>query len=99
MKPLDRIPAHQCFANWSLARDSYHYTFSSSQKDLFTGWKHPSELLAGDEGASLESASEDLMTASAESDLVQDMLTDCSVVASLSASMRHLCKGEDSVGQ
>lgn len=38
-----------------------------------------------------------MMAASADSDLVQDLLTDCSVVASLSAAMRHLCQKKDSV--
>ncbi|KAK1769193.1 cysteine proteinase [Phialemonium atrogriseum] len=97
--PWDAPPGPSAFAKTGeeMYMDSFEYTFSPTQQVLFTGWKHPSELVASGEAADPEKSCDNLMTASADSDLVQDMLTDCSVVASLSAAMRHLCPNKDSL--
>ncbi|KAH9222893.1 hypothetical protein DL95DRAFT_354002 [Leptodontidium sp. 2 PMI_412] len=57
---------------------------SECQIDNFGGWKRPDELF-------LESAKS--MTATTEIDLVQDITTDCSVVASLCAGTARAVKG------
>jgi hypothetical protein len=80
-----------------MIRDPSEFTLSPKQKDLFTGWKRPGELLARDGKLGDQESLGASMTASLGSDLVQDMVTDCSVVASLSAAMRHLAPKKDSV--
>lgn len=65
---------------------------SECQIDNFDGWKRPSELFPQqppEAGAS--------MTASKEIDLVQDITTDCSVVASLCAGTARAVKGHGKV--
>ena len=62
---------------------------SEFQIDNFDGWKRPGELFPGE--------FEKLMTASNEIDLVQDITTDCSVVASLCASTARAVKGHGKV--
>ncbi|CZT02038.1 related to calpain-like protease palBory [Rhynchosporium agropyri] len=57
---------------------------SGSQMNNFDGWKRPNEL-------SSENAR--LMTATSDIDLVQDITTDCSVVASLCAGTARAVKG------
>ncbi|KAB5570748.1 hypothetical protein GE09DRAFT_1271930 [Coniochaeta sp. 2T2.1] len=81
-----------------LYEDPSEYTLSPTQRDLFAGWKRPLELLS-DKASEVqpETLAHDMMTASPDSDLVQDMVTDCSVVASLSAAMSHLCPKADSL--
>lgn len=75
-------------------RDSSTFSFSSKQNEIFDGWKRPAELF-NDSGPELY---ENIMVAKTDCDLVQDITTDCSVVASLCAVMRHLKPGrKDSV--
>jgi hypothetical protein len=64
-------------------RDSPDLHLSDVQRDIFAGWKRPHDLLknAGNPGATSPTIS-----ASGQTDLVQDVLTDCSVVASLCAT-------------
>lgn len=77
-----------------LSSDTSAFSFSDKQQEIFDGWKRPSELFH-DSGPELY---ENIMVAQTDSDLVQDITTDCSVVASLCAVMRHLKPGQkDSV--
>ncbi|KAH1301617.1 hypothetical protein KXW28_003228 [Aspergillus fumigatus] len=62
---------------------------SDKQKDIFDGWKRPSELLAHAGGDTL------MMSVPEKTDLVQDVLTDCSVVASLCATTSRSERGLD----
>ncbi|KAK1145938.1 cysteine protease [Aspergillus melleus] len=65
---------------------------SDLQKHIFGGWKRPAELLARD----LEdpnSVVEPVMSVTGKTDLVQDVLTDCSVVASLCSTTSRLERG------
>lgn len=81
-----------------LYMDPFAFTFSPEQQDLFDRWKRPFELMAtahDHDGA--EQLSLDMMRAKPDCDLVQDMVTDCSVVSSLSAAMCHLCPKKDSL--
>ncbi|KAL2074759.1 hypothetical protein VTL71DRAFT_8538 [Oculimacula yallundae] len=57
---------------------------SDSQIDNFDGWKRPNEIFHESSG---------LMKATSEIDLVQDITTDCSVVASLCAGTARAVKG------
>ncbi|KAF5856093.1 cysteine protease [Aspergillus alliaceus] len=64
---------------------------SHLQRRVFDGWKRPAELLLKDaEDVNLVP----VMSVSGKSDLVQDMLTDCSVVASLCATTSMLERGQ-----
>ncbi|KAF3770212.1 cysteine proteinase, partial [Cryphonectria parasitica EP155] len=71
-------------------RDTSVFSFSSKQEEIFDGWKRPAEMF-NDSGPELY---ENIMVAKADCDLVQDITTDCSVVASLCAVMRHLKPGK-----
>lgn len=68
---------------------------SSSQKEIFAGWKRPRELLS--EKMTGNARSEPVMSVSGKVDLVQDMLTDCSVVASLCATTARAERWPDKV--
>lgn len=93
--PWEAPPTAEAFArapDGGLFTDSATYTFSPSQQRIFAGWKRALELGLID---TPEKASpEQLMRSTPDSDLIQDMVTDCSVVASLTAAMRHLCSGQ-----
>ncbi|KAG6364425.1 hypothetical protein INS49_006026 [Diaporthe citri] len=69
-----------------LFTDPSEFSFSKKQNEIFDGWKRPAEIF-NDSGPELF---ENIMVAKTNSDLVQDITTDCSVVASLCAVMRHL---------
>lgn len=66
--------------------DTSELSFSKKQNEIFEGWKRPTEIF-NDSGPELF---ENIMIARTDCDLVQDITTDCSVVASLCAVMRHL---------
>lgn len=99
--PWDHPPEPDAFTkkdNEELYVDLSPYTFSPAQQELFAGWKRPLELFPDPNGQlDTEKLSDDMMRASSDCDLVQDMVTDCSVVASLSAAMSHLCPKKDSL--
>ncbi|KAI9040087.1 calpain-like protease PalBory [Aspergillus affinis] len=65
---------------------------SDLQKNIFDGWKRPAELLA-DVAEDPDSVVVPLMSVTGKTDLVQDVLTDCSVVASLCATTSRLERG------
>ncbi|KAM0349277.1 hypothetical protein ACHAPU_003686 [Fusarium lateritium] len=65
--------------------DNATFTLSPRQAATFGGWKRPRDLHPG-----TEMDDEAFMNSSSGCDLVQDVTTDCSVVASLCASMRIL---------
>lgn len=66
---------------------------SPRQAATFDGWKRPMELHSSEGEADMEA----FMNSGDGCDLVQDLTTDCSVVASLCAAMRILT-GRNSVG-
>ncbi|RKU47891.1 cysteine protease [Coniochaeta pulveracea] len=93
--PWEGPPAAETFAkgpDGELFTDSATYTFSPSQQQILAGWKRPLEL--GLKHTSDQMSHDSLMRSTSDSDLIQDMVTDCSVVASLTAAMRHLCPGQ-----
>ncbi|KAM0336462.1 hypothetical protein ACHAPQ_004095 [Fusarium lateritium] len=88
-EPSDRdfqlIPGEEPFI------DNATFTLSPRQTATFGGWKRPRDLHPG-----TEIDDETFMNSSSGCDLVQDVTTDCSVVASLCAAMRILT-GRNSV--
>ncbi|KAF7585807.1 cysteine protease [Aspergillus hancockii] len=66
---------------------------SHLQKNVFDGWKRPAELLSKDAG-DVAGVAVPVTTVSGKTDLVQDMLTDCSVVASLCATTSMSERGQ-----
>lgn len=66
-----------------------HLGLSPTQLAVFDGWKRPEEIL----GSSIPT-----MNANQNLDLVQDVASDCSVVASLCASSARAEKGHPAVG-
>ncbi|KAL4780456.1 hypothetical protein BJX76DRAFT_46612 [Aspergillus varians] len=77
-----------------LFTDNPELHLSDLQRGIFAGWKRPHELLSGlvDE-AGMPLAP--VMAVSGKMDLVQDVLTDCSVVASLCATTSRSERGLD----
>lgn len=73
-------------------RDSTVYAMSNLQQSMLDGWKRPALLLTARE-RSKESWEAALMAPDGVCDLVQDITTDCSVVASLCAAMKILLLG------
>lgn len=65
---------------------------SIAQREIFAGWKRPNETFAAP-SANSENNFQVSMTAINEIDLVQDITTDCSVVASLCAGTARALKG------
>ncbi|KAF9886806.1 cysteine protease [Aspergillus nanangensis] len=69
---------------------------SSLQRSIFNGWKRPAELLAT-KAEKTDGTPLPAILVSDKMDLVQDVLTDCSVVASLCATTSRLERGLDKV--
>ncbi|KAL3457071.1 hypothetical protein BJX64DRAFT_293494 [Aspergillus heterothallicus] len=67
---------------------------SFQQRDIFAGWKRPHELLS-DHIDEIGEPLAPVMTMAGKTDLVQDVLTDCSVVASLCATTSRTERGLD----
>lgn len=77
--------------------DPSPFSLSAEQQAIFAGWKRPAEILA-ELGSGAPRQDDGSGTAAASAvDLVQDLATDCSVVASLCAAVRHLTSSEGSV--
>ncbi|KAI0014146.1 cysteine proteinase [Xylariaceae sp. FL0662B] len=78
--------------------DTSEFSFSARQSAVFAGWKRPLEIT----GQRSQKEPDDCesrfpMEAKHDYDLVQDITTDCSVVASLCASIKHLRPGLASI--
>lgn len=76
-----------------LVRDPTELELSDAQREIFAGWKRPHET-STEPPELLEDL---LMTSSDGIDLVQDITTDCSVVASLCAATARASKGHGTV--
>lgn len=82
---------------WHLSdfnRDPSELKLSEAQIETFAGWKRPHER---DDVSAQPLNDEILMNASKDIDLVQDITTDCSVVASLCAATARASKGHSKV--
>ena len=83
-----------------LLRDTTEFRFGIDQLGVFDGWRRPSEVLTveglkaeGQQQASIRPT----MTPKRTMDLVQDMTSDCSVVASLCAETARAELGHSKV--
>jgi calpain-7 len=72
---------------------------SDAQREIFAGWRRPRENLdQSSDGQNREPDDDHSLMASVDSiDLVQDITTDCSVVASLCAGTARASKGHGKV--
>ncbi|KAI0127736.1 PALB protein, partial [Xylariales sp. AK1849] len=80
-----------------LFSDPSNFPLSKRQEEVFAGWKRPLQLIGAGKDVDDEGFKRSLMEAEDDYDLVQDITTDCSVVASLCASIRHLQPGPTSI--
>lgn len=85
--------------NLTWTRDSPELHLSSQQRDVFAGWKRPKELLLQKHAGETDIPTVPAMAVTEKTDLVQDMVTDCSVVASLCAITSRYERGIDKVSQ
>ncbi|KAK4210963.1 calpain-like protease [Rhypophila decipiens] len=78
--PWETAPAPDTFTQAGPEGDVFvdpaTFSLSAEQESIFSGWRRPEQT-------------ENIMTATSEIDLAQDLATDCSVVASLCAAIRH----------
>ncbi|KAI1355677.1 PALB protein [Xylaria sp. FL0043] len=84
------------FFHGDIYSDPCSFTLSPRQKAILAGWKRPIEILKQRPKLYMDSGNR-AAEATDDYDLVQDITTDCSVVASLCASMKHLRPGPNSV--
>ncbi|KAJ5688618.1 Peptidase C2 calpain domain III [Penicillium macrosclerotiorum] len=74
--------------------DSPDLHLSECQTKIFAGWKRPSDLLHARNAANeTQDAVQPVMSVTGTTDLVQDVLTDCSVIASLCAATSRSERG------
>ncbi|KAJ6439985.1 cysteine protease PalB [Purpureocillium lavendulum] len=71
-------------------RDDAAFPLSATQAENFAGWKRPTELFQLDATHEDTTDESTMMQLTDHCDLVQDITTDCSVVASLSAAAKVL---------
>ncbi|KAI0165806.1 PALB protein [Xylariaceae sp. FL1272] len=93
--PWESDPEPDSFRG-DLFSDPSLFTLSSKQQAVFAGWKRPNEIIRA-KSEPLQALGGNDLEAGDDYDLVQDITTDCSVVASLCASMRHLRPGSNSI--
>lgn len=81
-------------------RDTADLRLSSSQLEVFDGWKRPEEVFSTSNSGIKDEETElgPTMVSHAKLDLVQDITTDCSVVASLCAGTARVERGHSRVG-
>jgi len=103
-KPWVRAPSPDEFSledGGSPFSDSVPLSLSPSQLECFAGWKKPREALGSLEYLAHRppSSREPIMYFPPRMDLVQDMTSDCSVVASLCAETSRVERGHAKVGR
>lgn len=78
--------------------DKAEFPLSERQHEVFGGWKRPLDLEAFSETDTTDEGNrQGLVRIDDDYDLVQDITTDCSVVASLCASIKYLRPGPESI--
>ncbi len=92
---LQATPPHTA----NIARDPVDLKLSDAQNEIFAGWCRPHASEPGNSKpiGRERSGNETAMAASEDIDLVQDITTDCSVVASLCAGTARAHKGHGKV--
>ncbi|KAK0630550.1 hypothetical protein B0T17DRAFT_616191 [Bombardia bombarda] len=91
--PWESAPDSAVFSQTGAGADAYidpsHFSLSAEQQAIFAGWRRPAEIFPTTEDADTKDDASRFMTPASEIDLAQDLATDCSVVASLCAAVRH----------
>jgi len=77
-------------------REPTDLELSEAQREIFAGWKRPNDTFSRLEDRNTDDG-EVTMSAINQIDLVQDITTDCSVVASLCAGTARAVKGHGKV--
>ena len=100
--PTALVIMYRCFflhSDFSRPSDDFDFRFSGLQLEVFDGWRRPNEILPRSNPFSpQEDPNQELVGAlPARVDLVQDLTTDCSVVASLCASTARSERGHPEV--
>ncbi|KAI9687415.1 MAG: cysteine protease [Bogoriella megaspora] len=92
--------------SWEMAKsydgrpylESPDLPLSSMQRDVFKGWRRPNvALLPLAERGNTAERTQPSMEVDGETDLVQDAVTDCSVVASLCADSARTSRGQEKI--
>ena len=101
-RPWDREPQAEDFElkrGETLYQDDPALPLSESQMKCFRGWKRPDDALIDvqivRDGLTLPN--EPVMTTEGDIDLVQDLTSDCSVIASLCAGISRAARGHPKV--
>lgn len=95
--PWESDPDPQDFLGTTFV-DNAEFPLSEKQHEVFAGWKRPLDLETFSEtDITSESVRQGLVEVDDDYDLVQDITTDCSVVASLCASIKRLRPGPTSI--
>ena len=82
-----------------LSRDETELSLSDVQLEIFDGWRRPGEALSPTKVrlSNVSAGAAPTMTAENDIDLIQDVTTDCSVVASLCAGIARASRGHSKV--
>ena len=81
-----------------MPRDPAELSLSELQKKAFDGWRRPGDTSFASMSARLSQNVEPTMITLTNADLVQDMTSDCSVVASLCAGAARAERGHPKAG-
>ncbi|KAJ5574500.1 hypothetical protein N7450_008399 [Penicillium hetheringtonii] len=96
--PWSQPPAPTEFVTYdndAIFTDKPDLHLSECQRDIFAGWQRPTEILRRSNATEQQSNTglKPVMSVAGKTDLVQDVLTDCSVVASLCATTSRSERG------
>ncbi|KAK0711287.1 hypothetical protein B0H67DRAFT_283395 [Lasiosphaeris hirsuta] len=92
--PWESAPDPKVFSDTGIDEGAYidpsSFSLSVEQQAIFAGWRRPADILPAAKNGDLKEDTAPMMAVTPEIDLAQDLATDCSVVASLCAAIRHL---------
>ena len=80
-----------------MLRDAAELTLSQLQEKAFDGWRRPEDTSFASMSDIPSTKAEPTMITTKDADLVQDMTSDCSVVASLCAGVARAQRGHPKV--
>ncbi|KAK3357323.1 hypothetical protein B0T25DRAFT_566622 [Lasiosphaeria hispida] len=92
--PWESAPDPKVFSDTGIDEGAYidpsSFSLSAEQQAIFAGWRRPADILPAAGNGDPRDDTAHIMAVAPEIDLAQDLATDCSVVASLCAAIRHL---------
>ncbi|KAK0722833.1 calpain-like protease palB/rim-13 [Lasiosphaeria miniovina] len=99
--PWEKAPDPSSFSDADADGGAYidptSYSLSADQQAIFAGWRRPAEIAAETQGRASTGDAASFISGGSEIDLAQDLATDCSVVASLCAAVRHFGRKKGSL--